>query len=124
MPYRTTRRHFEQLAEKALATLPEEFRRLMKNVSIVVEDYPSREDALSVGVPRDELLGLFAGAAHGETDGFFDLPTLPDRIVLYQKNIEAVCSSEGELVEEIRATIVHEVGHYFGLSEEDLERYE
>lgn len=119
-----TRKNFEGLARKALAELPAEFREMMRNVAVVVEDYPSREEAGSVGVPRDELMGLFEGASHGEQDMFFELPPLPDRIVLYQRNIEAVCSSQEELVEEIRLTLLHEVGHYFGLSEEDLEEYE
>jgi predicted Zn-dependent protease with MMP-like domain len=125
MAYRTERKHFEALARKALEALPSEFGQLMINVSIVVEDYPSPEEARNVGVRRDELLGLFAGVAHAEQDPFFGIPPpLPDRIVLYQRNIEALCSSEDELVEEIRATLLHEVGHYFGLSEEDLMRYE
>lgn len=125
MAYRTARKHFEALARKALEELPEEFRRLMRNVAIVVEDFPSKEDAREAGIPREELLGLFAGVAHAGQDLFFDLPPpLPDRIVLYQRNIEALCSSEEELVEEIRLTLLHEVGHYFGLSEEELEQYE
>lgn len=125
MAYRTTRKHFEGLAQKAIEALPAEFRRLMTNVSIVVEDSPSRDEAGEVGVPRDELLGLFVGVAHAGQELFFDRPpSLPDRIVLYQRNIEALCSSEKELVEEIRVTLLHEAGHYFGLSEEDLEQYE
>ncbi len=125
MAYSTTTEHFTSLARKALETLPAKFRQLMENVSIVVEDYPSREDAREAGVPRGELLGLFAGVAHAGHGLFFDLPSsLPDRIILYQKNIEAVCSSEDDLVDEIRVTLLHEVGHYFGLSEEELEQYE
>jgi predicted Zn-dependent protease with MMP-like domain len=125
MAYHVTREHFEALARRALKALPAEFRRLMKNVSIVVEDYPSREDAREAGVPRDELLGLFHGVVHAAQELVFELPpSLPDRIALYQRNIEAHCSSEEELVEEIRLTLLHEVGHYFGLAEEDLEQYE
>jgi predicted Zn-dependent protease with MMP-like domain len=125
MAYSTTRKQFETLAQKALEALPVKFRQLMTNVSIVVEDYPSRDDAREAGIPRAELLGLFHGVTHAEKDLFFDFPSsLPDRIVLYQKNIEALCSSENELVDEIRVTLLHEVGHYFGLSEEELEQYE
>ncbi|MEJ2313903.1 MAG: metallopeptidase family protein [Nitrospirota bacterium] len=125
MAFRIGRERFEALALEALEGLPEEFRRLMGNVSVVVEDYPSKEDARETGVPRDELLGLFAGASYAGQDPFFDLPPpLPDRVVLYQRNLEAICSSEEELIEEIRLTLLHEVGHYFGLSEEELEEYE
>jgi predicted Zn-dependent protease with MMP-like domain len=125
MAYRIDRARFEALAREALEELPEEFARLMRNVSVVVEDYPTEEDTLETGVPLDELLGLFAGVSHAEQDLFFDLPPpLPDRVILYQRNLEALCSSEEELVHEIRLTLLHEVGHYFGLSEEELEEYE
>lgn len=97
----------------------------LTNISVAVEDYPSAEDARTTGVPRDELLGLFTGVPYPQKGGFFDIPPpLPDTIVLFKRNIEAICDTEDELVEEIRQTIVHEVGHYFGFSEEDLEEYE
>jgi predicted Zn-dependent protease with MMP-like domain len=125
MAYRIGRERFEALAREALEELPEEFGRLMRNVSVVVEDYPSKEDAREAGIPRHELLGLFAGVSHAGQDLFFDLPPpLPDRVILYRRNLEALCSSEEELVHEIRLTLLHEVGHYFGLSEEELEEYE
>lgn len=124
MAYRVSRERFDKLVEEALRTIPGRYRRYFKNVSILVEDYPGDEDVRLSGVPQDELLGLFAGAAYPEQGGFFNVPApLPDTITLYQKNIEAICESDEDLIEEIRVTLVHEVGHYFGLSEEDLERY-
>lgn len=111
--------------EQALAALPDEFKQYITNMSVIVEDYPTREDVELTEVPRDELLGLFRGIAYGDKGGMFDIPPpLPDEIILFQKNLEAICSSEEELVEEIRLTIIHEVGHYFGFSEEELEEYE
>lgn len=113
------------LVERALRRIPRRFKKHFGNVSVIVEDGPGVEDAEAVGVPADELLGLFRGTDYGSRGGLFDIPPpLPDTIVLYQKNIEEVCSSEEDLIEEIRTTVVHEVGHYFGLSEEELERYE
>jgi len=106
-------------------TLPDEFRRYLTNITVVVEEYPTEEDALLTGVGRRDLLGIFRGVARQERSGFFDLPPpMPDEIILFKRNIERICSTKGELVEEIRMTLVHEVGHYFGLSEEDLEQYE
>ncbi len=124
MPFRVTREEFTALAEAALARIPQTFRKRLKNISIIVEDYPSREDALGVDSTRHDLLGLFAGSGYPAKDRFFTPPSLPDKVYLYQRNIERYCSSKEELSEEIRKTLLHEIGHYFGLSEEELRRYE
>lgn len=125
MPYVTTREQFEALVEKAIRNIPRRYRRYFTNISIIVEDMPDPETARSVEVPRDALLGLFSGVPYTEKDSFFGIPhPLPDAIFLYQKNIERICRNETDLVEEIRKTLVHEVGHYFGFSEEDLLHYE
>jgi predicted Zn-dependent protease with MMP-like domain len=125
MAYRVTETEFRTYAEGALDELPDEFGSRIENVVVVVEDYPSVEDAASVGVSRNQLLGLFHGGTRFEQEWGGGAPgRLPERIVLYKRNIEAVCSTKEELVKEIRLTVLHEIGHYFGLSEEDLERYE
>jgi predicted Zn-dependent protease with MMP-like domain len=125
MPYSTSRRRFEELSEKALGSIPARYRRLFKNITVMVEDKPSDEVVKAAGVPRDELMGLFRGQTFGERDAFFELPSpYPDSIFLYQKNIEAVSETEEDLFDEIRMTIFHEVGHYFGLTEEELEEFE
>lgn len=125
MTYRTGRAHFDRLTEEALKTLPREFRKRFENMKISVEDYPSSEDTEATGFSRYDLLGIFRGAGYPNRGGFFDLPpALPDEIVLFQKNIESSCFTEKELIEEVRLTLIHEVGHYFGMSEEDLEQYE
>ncbi|MBI5178858.1 MAG: metallopeptidase family protein [Nitrospinae bacterium] len=117
MPYWVSREEFTAIAEAALAGIPRAFRKRLKNIAIIVEDYPSRADARAMGATRHDLLGLFAGAGYAEKDGFFTALSMPDRVYLYQKNIERYCSSKEELTEEIRKTLVHEIGHYFGLSE-------
>lgn len=105
--------------------LPRRYLDRFTNISVVVADYPSAEEARSSGVPRNELLGLYTGVPYPHKGGFFEIPNpLPDAITLFQRNIEEFCSSEEELIEEIRKTLIHEVGHYFGLSEEDLRKYE
>ena len=107
------RKHFDELVEQALGELPEFFRNKLTNVAIIVEDYPPQE-------PGDGtlLLGLFHGIPQTEKSVFFAAP--PDRIFLYQKNIEAVSSSDAGVRRQIRDTLLHEIGHYYGLSEDEL----
>jgi predicted Zn-dependent protease with MMP-like domain len=124
MPFSVSREVFETLAEKALATMPKRYLKYFKNVSIHIEDYPDEEVMVYTGLPKTELLGLFTGPGYANP-GFFDHPSaLPDSIILYQKNLEAISDSEERLIEEIRITVVHEVGHYFGLSDDDLAQYD
>ena len=108
------RTKFEALVAQALNGLPRTFREKLTNVAIIVEDLP--KEAESEGL----LLGLFHGIPRTEKSVFFSTP--PGRIVLYQRNIEAVCASEAEVRRQIRATLLHEVGHYFGLTEDELRR--
>ena len=107
------RRKFEALVAQTLHGLPRTFRDKLTNVAIIVEDLPP-EEAEREGL----LLGLFHGIPRTEKSIFFSSP--PDRIFLYQRNIEAVCANEAEVRQQIRATLLHEVGHYFGLSEGEL----
>jgi predicted Zn-dependent protease with MMP-like domain len=84
-----------------------------------VEDVPPNQPSSQAGQQRRLLLGVFHGVPTTKKS-IFDLPTGPNHIVLYQKNIEAVCSSEAEIREQIRLTVIHELGHYFGLDEQQL----
>ncbi len=121
MSYRVNRERFEELAEKALASIPYRFRKRFKNISIVVKDYPEDEASGDPEIRKDNLLGLFVGQTYENQNSFFAIPSpYPDTIYLYQKNIESISHSEQDLCDEIRATLLHEVGHYFGLSEDDL----
>jgi len=125
MAYRTSRENFDALIEKALEELPAEFVDYLTNITIIAEDYPDTEETERLGTKRNLLLGLFSGVPYPRKGGFFDIPyPLPDKIILFQKNIESICSTEKELIGQIRKTLVHEVGHYFGLSEKDLRKYE
>lgn len=125
MAYRLSREHFVSLAEQALRDLPAEFSDYLTNITIDIEDYPTNEDSRITGAQREHLLGLFRGIEYPQKGGFFDAaPLLPDRIVLFQRNIEDICSSEDEIGEEIWLTLFHEIGHYFGMTEEELRRYE
>ncbi|MGA2458236.1 MAG: metallopeptidase family protein [Terriglobales bacterium] len=115
------REHFVEVVEEALDSLPQEFRSRIRNVAVLVEDMPPNQasSALRSGQQSRLLLGVFHGVPTTKKSTF-DLPRGPDHIVLYQKNIEAVCSSEAEVREQIRLTVIHELGHYFGLDENQL----
>jgi len=114
------RETFIKVGEEALDSLPQEFRSRIRNVAVLVEDLPPNQLASPrPGQPGKLLLGLFHGVPTTKKS-VFDLPTGPDHIVLYQKNIEAVCSSEAEVREQIRRTVIHELGHYFGMDEDQL----
>ena len=107
------RKRFVKLVEQALERLPEVFRAKLANLAIIVEDLPPGEPG------REELLlGLFHGVPRTEKSSFQATP--PDRIVLYQKNIEAMCSTDEDVRREVRNTLLHELGHYFGMTEDEL----
>jgi predicted Zn-dependent protease with MMP-like domain len=113
------REHFVKVVEETLDSLPHEFRIRIRNVAVLVEDLPRNQRSLKPGQQGRLLLGVFDGVPTTKKS-IFDLPSGPDHIVLYQKNIEAVCSGEAEVREQIRLTVIHELGHYFGLDEEQL----
>ena len=109
------RERFAVLVEEALERLPAKFRARLENIAVIVEDFPPPSRHRET---RSRLLGIFEGVPLTEKTVFATAP--PGRIVLYQKNIEAVSESEERIREEMKLTVLHEVGHYFGLSEEEL----
>ncbi len=113
------REHFAKVVEETLDSLPSEFRSRIRNVAVLIEDVPQGQPSPRSGPQRQLQLGLFHGVPTTKKS-VFDLPTGPDYVVLYQKNIEAVCSSEAEVREQIRLTVIHELGHYFGMDENQL----
>lgn len=123
-----TRARFKQLVQEAIDTIPARFAREVRNVAIVIEDEPSDELLDEMDMGSDEtLLGLYQGVPLPER-GWGHGNVLPDRIVLFQRTIEDECDGdEDEIVVAIGETLIHELGHYFGLSEEEImeieERY-
>jgi predicted Zn-dependent protease with MMP-like domain len=123
LPIRLTREQFDREVQQAVAMLPQEFRRHLEHVPLLVEDVPS--DAVLEGVDEvadPELLGLFEGPSLADPDSDLggSVPQVP-RIRLFQRNLERFATSEDELVEQIRITIFHELGHYLGFDEEGLD---
>ncbi|MDP8925293.1 MAG: metallopeptidase family protein [Chloroflexota bacterium] len=118
--YRPDLRTFEQLVAEALAELPAPFRDLLSNVAVEVAEWPSPDDAeILSGDEDDGLLGLYRGIPYGERGTGYHL-AVPDRITIYRRPILDLCRTEEEVRAEIRKTVLHEVGHYFGLSDEEL----
>jgi len=115
-----SRREFERLVSEALDGLPAEFAGAVENVSVVIEEEPSAEDLVAVGLDPEEdtLFGLYQGVSLPERG--LEYSGLPDRIVIYRRPVLEYCESREEIVEEIRVTVLHELGHYFGLGEEDV----
>jgi len=115
---------FQRLVEEALDLIPRRFRKEMRNVAVVVEDEPPPHILAEMEIePPDSLFGLYQGTplperswAHGNT--------LPDRISMYRRPIEEACEDEDEILECVAETVIHEFGHYFGMSEEEIEDIE
>ena len=115
---RLTGREFEQLVEQALGELPERFASLLENVAIVVEEEPSDEDLDVLDDDAGELLGIYRGVPL--TERSYDSMRLPDQVAIFRGPILRVARSRGDAVTEIRDTVIHELGHYFGLDDEDM----
>ncbi len=119
-----TRERFTRLVEEALREIPRRFRDAMKNVAVVVEDEPSPDLLAEMEMePDDTLFGLYHGTPLTERDSFYG-NALPDRISIYQFPIEDECEDDEEIRQCVAETVIHEFGHYFGLSEEEIEEIE
>ena len=120
--YRTDRRAFERIVREVLNTLPETFREHLDNVAIVVAEWPTAADERH-GADEDagesDLMGLYHGTPFTERTTDYHL-TVPDQITIYRQPILAACRSEVETREEIRLTVLHEIGHFFGLGDDEL----
>ena len=120
-----TRAQFQKLVQEAVMLIPKRFRREMKNLALVVEDTPSPELLADMEIePPDSLYGLYQGVPLPERTWAFG-NSLPDRITIFQQPIEEDCEGdEDEARAVIGETLIHEVGHYFGMSEEEIEEIE
>ena len=111
-------REFERLVEEALESLPPQFADLLQNVVVVVEQEPSADD-LQLVEEGGELLGLYRGVALTRRTHDM-LPTLPDQIAIFRGPIMRIARTRQHAVHEIRDTVIHELGHYFGLDDHDM----
>ena len=119
-----TKEQFKHLVAEALDEIPRRFRAEMKNVAVVVEDEPPQDvlEEMDVG-PDDTLFGLYHGTPLPQRSWDYG-NNLPDRISIYQFPIEDACANEDEIRDCVAETVIHEFGHYFGMSEDEIEEIE
>jgi predicted Zn-dependent protease with MMP-like domain len=116
-----TRAEFERVVSEALESLPKRFADLVENVVISAEDEPTDDDLESLEGDADadaELLGIYRGVAL--TERTHDMPLLPDEIAVFRGPINRVSRTRDEAVQQVRETVMHELGHYFGLADDEM----
>jgi len=122
VPCKVSKPEFAALVEKALEELPEQFASHLEEISLQILDRPTRQLLQKARVkPGNLLLGLYVGRAitHRNVE---DSGVLPDVIYIFQEPIQTVCQDVDGLVRQVRVTVLHEIGHHFGLNEDDLDR--
>lgn len=121
MAYHVSKSEFASLVQEALKGLPDRFAAALDEVLIEIKLRPTRRQLESVGLSEQDLLmGLYVG--HPLTERSVSDPSiLPDKIEIFQEDCEIACESREQLVDEVRITVLHELGHHFGMSEEDLD---
>jgi predicted Zn-dependent protease with MMP-like domain len=112
------RERFEQLVAEAIDSLPDDFRQKMNNVAVVVEDLPSPQKERRFARGR-LLLGLYQGQPLTRRNSSSAM-AFPDKITIYQANIEAICRTEDEIRRQVRKTVLHEIAHHFGIDDHRL----
>jgi predicted Zn-dependent protease with MMP-like domain len=121
MAYHVSKADFARYVEQALAELPEPFASHLEQITVEIKDRPTRKQLRSVGLADDELLmGLYQGVSLPDRSVQHS-GVLPDRILIFQEDHEIACDTARQLVEEIRTTVLHEIGHHFGMNEDDLD---
>jgi len=118
------RERFEWLVARAIETLPDEFSSRLENVDVVVEDYPTKGQLVSVGLRRGQtLLGLYEGVPLTKRSSHYGLVP-PDKITIFQKPIEAKGRYNARITTEIQRVVKHEIAHHFGIGDARLEQIE
>jgi predicted Zn-dependent protease with MMP-like domain len=121
MAYHVSKARFAELVEQAMAELPDPFAGVMEEVRVEIEDRPSPKLLQQLEMDEDELLlGLYHGRSLLERS-VEDSGRMPDVITIFQDDVEEVSDSEADLVREVRTTVLHEIGHFFGMNEADLD---
>lgn len=121
MAYHVSKAEFSRLVEEALRDLPEQFAEAMEEMTLEIRRRPTVHELAEVGLGPDELLmGLYIGTPLTERT-HHDTGRLPDKILIFQEDCEIACDTRDQLVQEVRTTVLHELGHYFGLDEDELD---
>ena len=115
---------FEELVRRGVRLIPEKLAERMSNVDIVVQDLPTQQQLASTGVPQGHtLLGLYVGVPLTRRTSGYNM-AMPDKIIIFQRPLEHISRDENDLVERVRDTVIHEVAHHFGISDERLHEIE
>jgi predicted Zn-dependent protease with MMP-like domain len=121
MARRARHRRYQTLVQRVVDTLPDHVQGLLDNVAIVVADEPSTDQLrVADGTSHDDLFGLYQGIPQTDRGSGYSM-VLPDRITIFLGPLERACASRADLEDEIRITILHELGHHLGLDEAGLE---
>jgi predicted Zn-dependent protease with MMP-like domain len=121
MAHHVSKAKFEELVERALAELPEQFAAHLEEVPVEIRPRPSKEQLARVGLAEDELLlGLYDGIPLTERSVEHS-GVRPAVIYIFKEDVELACDSEEQLINEVRTTVLHEIGHHFGMDEDDLD---
>jgi len=121
LPYHVSKQRFAKLVEEALRELPQPFAQHLEEVSVEIKDRPTQKQLKDQGLEEDELLlGLYVG--HPMTQRSVEFSgMLPDAVYIFQEDVELVSESETDLIQQVRITVLHEIGHHFGMDEDDLD---
>jgi predicted Zn-dependent protease with MMP-like domain len=118
--YKVTEEEFHRLMDEAIEAIPQIFKDKIHNLAFIVEPFPSESDISKMKLrSKYSLLGLYSGIPYTYRNTNY-MSVTPDRIILFQNNIQALCDSADELKEKIREVVVHEVAHYFGMDEDEI----
>jgi len=114
------RSDFERLVLQALEELPDQFRDALENIDLQVRWRPTPAELRRAGIRRGSLFGVYLGVPLPRRSHGYSM-ALPDTIVIYQRTHEMHCRNEAEIVEQVRQTVLHEIGHYLGIDEDRLQ---
>lgn len=119
---RARNRRFTNIVRRAVSTLPVDVQRMLDNVAIVVQDEPGPEHLSDTeqNLEHEELFGLYQGIPRSERDSGYSMVT-PDQITIFAGPLERACSDQAELIEQVRITLLHELGHHLGFDEDGLD---
>lgn len=120
--YQVTEEAFKSFMEDSMSVIPASFNKRLENIVFIFEDYPSDHDASRLNLKdKRQLLGLYSGIPYTHRNTWYT-GAIPDRIILFKKNIEAICNTESELKEKIKEVVIHEIAHYFGMNEKEIRK--